>query len=59
MDTDDCLRKNCQSMQELSLTFVIDGEKDVNAAALVSIVHHFDREITIKRRHKAKNDTFN
>lgn len=47
MDVDDCLRRSCQSMQELSLTFVIDGDKEANPTVLVPMVHHFDREITV------------
>ena len=49
-------------MQELSLTFVIHGEKETNPAVLVPIVHHFDKEIKKlqpKDDTKPKTDTFN
>lgn len=49
-------------MQELSLTFVIHGEKETNPAVLVPIVHHFDKEIKKlqpKDDIEPKTDTFN
>lgn len=49
-------------MQELSLTFVIHGEKETNPAVLVPIVHHFDKEIKKlqpKDDIQPKTDTFN